>query len=207
MIFTIARIVLVLLALTSVSGVACAATNYSVQPPPHVAGLPQYRIDSGTNLEFDAFTFNTGKQLTEEVEGQIWQRVYRLQSGVKSDGPQAAGQFAELLRSLGSANVVEMGYRDAARRMYGSTGSSLVFGTFVKDGKEIRVEMQVNGGGSEYTLTILEPGEMRQDVGEAPSPRAARPEPAPVQEKVKGKHATPPPAKGKQAKSPAKGKR
>ena len=179
------------------------------QPPPYVSGLPQYQISSGRNIEFDAFTFNTGKQLVEELEGQVWQRVYRLDSALPQNPSslQVARNYANLLRSLGSANVVEMHYSDAARRMYGSTGSRVVSGSFIKDNRELRVEMQVQGGAGEYTLTILEPSEMRQDVGEAPSPRAARSEPAPVQENVKEKHATPPPVKGKQAKSPAKGKK
>ena len=167
----IARIALIPFVLLIFCGTAMAAVDAGKQPPPYVEGMPQYRIESGKNIEFDAFTFNTGRQLAEEVEGHIWQRVYRLNSGLPQNPSslQVARNYANLLRSLGSANVVEMNYRDGAKRIYGSDGSRIVFGSFVKDGKEIRMEMQVQGGAGEYTLTILKPDAMIQDVGEAPT--------------------------------------
>jgi outer membrane protein OmpA-like peptidoglycan-associated protein len=167
-----ARIARIFLILASFPGMAlAAAAKPEIQPPPYVEGMPQYNITAGKNIEFDAFTFNTGRQLVEEVEGRIWQRRYKLKSGLPQNPSslQVARNYSNLLRSLGAANVVEMNYSDAAKRMYGSTGSRVVFGSFVKDKKEIRVEMQVNGGASEYTLTILEPDAMVQDVGEAPT--------------------------------------
>jgi hypothetical protein len=180
----ITRIVaLTLLAVTSFSGAAAAAKPQD-QPPPYVAIMPQYDTDGsyGTNknIEFDAYAFNTGKnKQSETAEGVIWQRTYKLKPNLPQNpsSQQVAADFADALRSLGSANVVEFNhYSELAHSIYGGDMRA-VFGKFIKDGKEIWVEVQIGDG--KYALTILEKGEMRQDIGMKKPAQKAGPAPSP----------------------------
>jgi hypothetical protein len=178
---------LILPALPGFSGAALAAAKISpeMQPPPYVEIMPQY-VNSGRtsnkNIEFDAYTFNTGKNQTEEAEGRIWVRHFELKPNLPQtpSALQVARNYANLLRSLGSANMVELQGNDIKRNLYGSHQTRAVSGKFVKDGKEVWVEVQADPSGRDYYLIILELVEFVQQVGEAKSPAALKPEPAPA---------------------------
>jgi hypothetical protein len=175
---------LILPALPGFSGLAAA--DPATQPPPYVEIMPQYAISDTTynkNIEFDAYTFNTGKNQAEGVEGRLWVRHCERKRNLPAepDALQVIGNYANLLRSLGSTNVVELKGNDIERSRYGSNPAMrAVSGKFVKDGKEVWVEAQVEPSGRDYYLIILELVEFVQQVGEGKSPAALKPEPAPA---------------------------
>jgi outer membrane protein OmpA-like peptidoglycan-associated protein len=176
---TLRIIALTLLMVTSFSGTALAAAAKAVapelQPPPYVEIMPQYSIDDNNilnkNIEFDAYTFNTGKNQTEEVEGRIWQRRCSMKRGLPQNPSalQVFRNYANLLRSMGVTNVVELRGDEVAKKLYSGSHLRVVSGKFVRDGKEVWVEMQVDDGARDYLLTVLETDKFVQEVAEAPT--------------------------------------
>ena len=155
------------------TGMAFSATpNPETQPPPYVEGMPQYSILTGKNREFDAFTFNiSSKREFREVEGRLWMREYHLLKDLPQ-GPSALQiirNYANFLRSHGSTNVVELTHKDVAKQTFPAAAARIVSGSYVKDGKEIWLEVQAQEDTRRYSLVIVEVEAMRQDVGEAPS--------------------------------------
>lgn len=113
--------------------------------------LPNYWGDWGDEKEFDAHNFRVSKEKEERVEGHLFVYMYRFN---KSRGGAPASSL-QIFRN----------YQNAAKRIGGKVlfedenSTTLLVS---KDGKETWVS--VEGGGSDYMLTILERQAMQQGV-------------------------------------------
>lgn len=113
--------------------------------------MPDAWIHGCTEKEFDAYAFRVGKDKKETVEGRLWKIRYYPQASVKARPSelQILRNFENAAKKMGGAVVHSEKGRETLR--------------LARDGKEFWVEVTAEFTGK-HSLTILEKGEMAQDV-------------------------------------------
>ena len=125
--------------------------NPDCKDHPLFTRMPDYWIHSCKQKEFDARVFDLGQGKKVEVEGQVWEIVYRPQSSlkVKPSELQILRNFEEAVRKLGGT---------VARKEKGKEIFQLA-----REGKEVWVEVHADFTGG-YKLFVVEKKGMTQDI-------------------------------------------
>jgi outer membrane protein OmpA-like peptidoglycan-associated protein len=106
---------------------------------------------SNCESNFDEVEFTIGDGQTKTLEGQKTVIAYQLRENVPAPSDlQIKRNFADAIKSLGGSVVYEESYYECLK--------------LVKGGKEIWVAVETYNNATGYQLTILELGEMAQEV-------------------------------------------
>jgi OmpA-OmpF porin, OOP family len=142
---------------------------------PYLSHLPNYKLSTSNDREFDEFSFFDGKQMVT-VEGRKYAKAYSLKPGALPASPlQITHNYANAVKAQGGEVLYE-GKANAAG-IKNKSGDLLASLKMVKDGKEIWIEIISYDRGHRYHLNAIEKGEMKQDVTKAEvKPEAPKPE-------------------------------
>jgi OOP family OmpA-OmpF porin len=124
---------------------------------PRFSGMPSYQISNVDEQEFGAAEFEIGGgQPAKRVEGKYWKIDYALKEGARKAGPLQIGRnyTAILLAKAGKKAFEQL---DAGG---GTTTGSMPIG----NGRSLWLQVDVANSGEMYGLTIVEEGDMKQDV-------------------------------------------
>ena len=124
---------------------------------PRFSSMASYEIANDDTQDFGAAEFDTGPGLPQKhVEGKYWKIDYALKPDAKKAGPLQIGRnYTALLLAKGGKKLTEQ--LDAGG---GSTTGTMPIG----NGKQLWLEVNVSNSGEIYSLTIVEEGEMTQEV-------------------------------------------
>lgn len=113
--------------------------------------MPTYWIRACTEKEFDRRAFAVGQGRTTEVEGRAWTFSYYPQATatVKPSDVQILRNYENAVLALGGSLVYQQKGKDTFK--------------LLADGRETWVEVTAEFTGK-YGITILQKGEMKQDV-------------------------------------------
>jgi OOP family OmpA-OmpF porin len=129
---------------------------------PYFSRMPNFFLQGSSNKDFDEYLFYDGKKLVK-VEGRIYQSEYYLNSEVTNppSDMQIRRNFVNAIKAKGGTVLAE----GSSSEEYNDDrdGHTLVIGRFVKDGKEIWVEVFPNNG-NWIRLTVLEKQAMKQEI-------------------------------------------
>ena len=141
--------VLLIVALAGVA-VAQEADAEGCKDHPLVTRMKDFYIDR-CEANFDAVEFTTSDEGTQTLEGQKTYIYYILQEGAANPSPlQIKRNYANAISQMGGTVVYDSDYYVSLK--------------VVKNNREIWVAVEPNGDGRSYGLTILELGEMAQEV-------------------------------------------
>lgn len=133
-----------------------AAQDDTPTDHPRFSGMPSYEIASADVQEFGSAEFDVGGDKQNRVEGKYWKIDYALKEGQKKAGPLQIGRnYTALLTASGGRKLLEL-----IEAGGGTTSGSMPIG----NGRMLWLQVQINNGGENYSLTIVEEGEMKQDV-------------------------------------------
>ena len=151
-----ARLIPILLAVLGWSA-AAAAQDEKPKDHPRFSAMPSYAADNTDEQEFGAAEFEIGGgQPQKHVEGKYWKINYTLKEGAKKAGPLQIGRnYTALLVAKGGKKVMEQ--LDAGG---GTTTGTMPIG----NGRMLWLQVDVANTGEIYSLTIVEEGEMKQEV-------------------------------------------
>lgn len=127
---------------------------------PRFSGMPSYEIETPDIQEFGAGEFELGSSGAgagqKHVEGKYWRITYVLKDGAKKAGPLQIGRnYTAILLAKGGKKLFE----DI------SSGGGATTGTMpIGNGRTLWLQVDINNGGEGYVLTIVEEGDMKQDV-------------------------------------------
>ena len=128
---------------------------------PYFTRMPNFFIEYNDNKDFDRYTLYDGKKIVA-VEGRVYQTTYRLNAEVANPPSdlQIRRNYINALKSKGGTVLAETEVSD-----YGDDrdGNTIVTGRFLKDGKEIWVEIYALGG-NWLRVTVVEKQAMKQEV-------------------------------------------
>jgi OmpA-OmpF porin, OOP family len=124
---------------------------------PRFSGMPSYEISNTDVQEFGAGEFEIGGgQEPKHVEGKYWKIDYALKEGAKKAGPLQIGRnYTAILLAKGGRKLVE--HLDSGG---GSTTGTMPIG----NGRNLWLQVEVSNNGENYSLMIVEEGDMKQDV-------------------------------------------
>ena len=113
--------------------------------------MPNYYINSCEEREFDSFEFKDDKGSPVTAEGRKYVIEYILKEGAKVPSPlQIIRNFTNAIKKIGGT-----AYEQRTER---------AFMRLAKDGKETWAMVYIDWDGKLYRLTIVEKGEMVQEV-------------------------------------------
>jgi outer membrane protein OmpA-like peptidoglycan-associated protein len=145
--------------LFAVIALAAPARGQDEKPKDHprFSGMPSYEISNRDEQDFGAAEFEIGGgQPQKHVEGKYWKIDYALKEGSRKSGPLQIGRnYTALLLAKGGKKIVEQ--LDAGG---GTTTGTMPIG----NGRSLWLQVDVNNSGESYALTIVEEGDMKQDV-------------------------------------------
>jgi OmpA-OmpF porin, OOP family len=118
---------------------------------PLLTRLPDYRIESCVQKQFDAYKFMAAQGKTSQVEGQFWNIRYQPPSGLATKP-----STLQVLRN------VENAVKQVGGTLVASDSSKETL-TLSKDGKELWIEVWADYTGK-YILTIVEKAAMAQEI-------------------------------------------
>lgn len=128
---------------------------------PYFTRMPNFYIESNDNRDFDRYTFYDGKKLVA-VEGVVHQTTYRLKEGLTNPPSdlQMRRNYINAIKSKGGTVLAEATFSE-----YGDDrdNGTIVTGRFLKDGKEIWVEVYP-WGGDWLRITVVEKQAMKQEI-------------------------------------------
>ena len=152
-----ARLIPLVLAVLLVSPLGAAAQDDARKDHPRFSGMPNYAISNHDEQDFGAADFEMGPGVEQKhVEGHYWKINYDIGAGLKKAGPLQIGRnYTALLTAKGGKKIFE----DLASGG-GTTSGSMPLG----NGRTLWLQVDVSNGGEIYALTIVEEGELRQDV-------------------------------------------
>jgi OmpA-OmpF porin, OOP family len=162
-------IAIVFLCLFAASAIAFAEEEEAVEidtPPltdsPYFSGMPNYMLGASSDKDFDAYDFFDGKKMVT-VEGRLWSKEYWLKEKAPSASDvQITRNYANAIKDLGGTVFIDGSCDgDACKE---KSAFRLMTGKITKDSKEVWVEVVPHNDGSDYTLTVVEKGAMKQDV-------------------------------------------
>jgi OOP family OmpA-OmpF porin len=117
---------------------------------PMLSRLKNFYISS-CESNFDAVEFNIGADETKKIEGQKTLISYSIQEGTNTPSDlQIKRNYANAVKSLGGSVLYE--------------SPNYISLKMVKNGKEIWVSVETYNNATGYTLTVVEAGEMVQEV-------------------------------------------
>jgi len=117
---------------------------------PMLSRLKNYYISS-CESNFDAVEFTVGEDQTKTIEGQKTVISYTIQEGANTPSDlQIKRNYANAVKSLGGSVLYE-------------SPNSITL-KMVKNGKEIWLAVETYNSATGYTLTVVEAGEMVQEV-------------------------------------------
>ena len=152
-----ARLIPLVLAVLLASPLRAAAQDNPHKDHPRFSGMPNYAIGNDDVQDFGAFDFEMGPGNPQKhVEGKYWKIDYSLKEGQRKAGPLQIGRnYTGLLTAKGGKkNFEEL-----------SAGGGTTSGTMpIGNGKTLWLQVDVINSGEGYSLTIVEEGEMAQDV-------------------------------------------
>jgi OOP family OmpA-OmpF porin len=137
---------------------AAPATAQDDKPKDHprFSGMPSYEIASADVQDFGAAEFEIGGEQQKRVEGKYWKIDYAVKEGQKKAGPLQIGRnYTALLTAKGGKKMLEL--LDAGG---GTTSGTMPIG----NGRLLWLQVEVTNGGDNYSLTIVEEADMKQDV-------------------------------------------
>ena len=106
---------------------------------------------TGCESNFDAVEFSLDEEKTQTVEGQKSKITYTLNDDATAPSPlQIRRNYQNAVKQLGGALVYE--------------SDNYASYKIVKNGKEIWLKLDIYNNGGVYDLTVLEKGEMTQEV-------------------------------------------
>jgi OOP family OmpA-OmpF porin len=132
---------------------------------PYFTSMPNYEICGADDKEFDEYKFCDGKKPVT-VEGQVWKREYCLKEGGKeASGLQIIRNYTNAIKNMGGTILIE-GTKEATEAVCpeGQGYARQVDGRVAKGGKELWIEVGYQDYNGTYAITVLEKGEMKQDV-------------------------------------------
>ena len=129
---------------------------------PYLSRMPNFFLSEQNDKEFDAYQFYDGKKI-QSVEGKLYQKVYRIKDGAPSVSVlQIRRNYANAIKKAGGTilldGVADVEFQDTRYN------SPIVWGKFIKGGKEVWLEVFPYQQGEGYTITVVEKEAMKQDV-------------------------------------------
>ncbi len=137
------------------------AETWAQDPPqkdhPRFSGMPNYAISNVDEQDFGAADFEMGGGKEQKhVEGHYWRINYDIKEGQRKAGPLQIGRnYTALLTANGGKKIFE----DLSAGG-GTTTGSMPIG----NGRTLWLQVDVSNSGEVYALTIVEEGDMKQDV-------------------------------------------
>jgi OOP family OmpA-OmpF porin len=152
-----ARLIPAVLAVVLVLPSAAAAQADAHKDHPRFSGMPNYAIGNDDVQDFGAFDFEMGPGNPQKhVEGKYWKIDYSIKEGTRKAGPLQIGRnYTGLLTAKGGKTIFE-----ELSAGGGSTTGSMPMG----NGRTLWLQVDVANSGEMYSLTIVEEGEMAQEV-------------------------------------------
>ena len=133
-----------------------AAQDDKPKDHPRFSGMPTYEISSADVQEFGGSDFEIGGEQQKRVEGKYWKIDYAVKEGQKKAGPLQIGRnYTALLTAKGGKKMLEL--LDAGG---GTTSGTMPIG----NGRTLWLQVEVTNGGDNYSLTIVEEADMKQEV-------------------------------------------
>lgn len=115
---------------------------------PLISRLDNFYIDEYEEFEFDSEEFYDENDTEYVIEGHKWVIGYELKDGIQAPGVAKIRQnYANAFKKIGAVMLQAKGTWK-----------------FVKDGKEVWINLWITGGGNGYRLTIVEKTAMEQEV-------------------------------------------
>jgi OmpA-OmpF porin, OOP family len=152
-----ARLIPAVLAVLLVVPPVSAAQDQAHKDHPRFSGMPSYAIGNDDVQDFGAFDFEMGPGNPQKhVEGKYWKIDYSLKEGQRKAGPLQIGRnyTGFLTAKGGKKNFEEL-----------TAGGGTTSGTMpIGNGKALWLQVDVINSGEGYSLTIVEEGEMAQEV-------------------------------------------
>jgi outer membrane protein OmpA-like peptidoglycan-associated protein len=152
-----ARLIPIVAAVALIHAVPAAAQDEKPKDHPRFSGMPTYEISNNDVQDFGAFDFEMGAgNPAKHVEGKYWKIDYGVKEGQKKAGPLQIGRnYTGLLAAKsGKKNFEEL-----------NAGGGTTSGTMpIGNGRLLWLQVDVANSGEIYSLTIVEEGEMKQEV-------------------------------------------
>jgi OOP family OmpA-OmpF porin len=151
------RLIPVLVAAFLLPAAAQAQDDAPKKDHPRFSGMPNYTISNKEDQDFGAADFEMGPGKEQKhVEGHYWKINYDIGEGLKKAGPLQIGRnYTALLTAKGGKKIYEG--LDAGG---GTTTGSMPIG----NGRTLWLQVDVSNSGELYALTIVEEGELKQEV-------------------------------------------
>lgn len=141
---------------------SAARAESELKDTPYFTGMPNYRIDDGTDQEFADYHFFNGKDCTT-VEGAKFFRAYSLKEDAKQSSElQISRNYANAIKNMGGTVVFEGQCPDV--ECAENRGYRMLIGKVNKGGNELWLEVVPFNDGHDYYLTVVAKQEMKQDV-------------------------------------------
>jgi len=152
-----ARLIPVLVAVLLLPAAARAQDPPPKKDHPRFSGMPNYTISNHDEQDFGPADFEMGPGKEQKhVEGHYWKINYDIGEGLKKAGPLQIGRnYTALLVAKGGKKIFEG--LDAGG---GTTTGSMPIG----NGRTLWLQVDVANSGELYALTIVEEGELKQEV-------------------------------------------
>ena len=137
------------------------APTWAQDPPlkdhPRFSGMPNYAISNVEDQDFGAADFEMGPDKpAKHVEGHYWKINYDIKEGQRKAGPLQIGRnYTALLTAKGGKKLFEE---------LGAGGGTTTGSMPIGNGRTLWLQVDISNGGEIYALTIVEEGEMKQDV-------------------------------------------
>jgi OOP family OmpA-OmpF porin len=139
------------LSISATPGLAQQKDAANCKDHPLLTRIPDYRIESCTQKQFDGYKFSVGQGKISQVEGQFWNIRYQPPASLttKPSTLQLLRNVENAVKQIGGTVVAA----DASKETL----------TLTKDGKELWIEVWADYTGK-YILTIVEKAAMAQEI-------------------------------------------
>lgn len=124
---------------------------------PRFSGMPNYLVSNNDEQDFGSADFELGPNVEQKrVEGHYWKINYDIKEGLKKAGPLQIGRnYTALLTAKGGKKLFED---------LGAGGGTTTGTMPIGNGRTLWLQVDVSNSGELYALTIVEEGELKQDV-------------------------------------------
>jgi len=151
------RLIPAVLAVLLVWPYTATAQDATHKDHPRFSGMPNYVIGNDDVQDFGAFDFAMGPGNPQKhVEGKYWKIDYGIKEGQRKAGPFQIGRnYTALLTAKAGTKIFE----DL------NAGGGTTTGTMpIGNGRTLWLQVDIANSGEIYSLTIVEEGEMAQEV-------------------------------------------
>jgi OOP family OmpA-OmpF porin len=146
-----------LVAAALIHAIPAAAQDEKPKDHPRFSGMPTYEISNKEEQDFGAFDFEMGGgNAATHVEGKYWKIDYGVKEGQKKAGPLQIGRnYTGILTAKSGKKIFE-----ELNAGGGTTSGTMPIG----NGRSLWLQVDVANSGEVYSLTIVEEGDMKQEV-------------------------------------------